>query len=191
VIAMIWFPMSVLLNVAVSLFIAFLASNKGRSAMSWFLGSFFVGWFFNANIILLIILLLSPDIGEQQTRLAQESAWRRRHHEAFEQERTTNRHFREHMIKRLDRQDEALGLPKIEELPPEAPLPPKEIVTYPMMGDGTWYLVINGQEYGPVSEAEVVEKLIRGEISGDTYAWSEGMQDWVRAQNIGNFSAHC
>jgi hypothetical protein len=188
---MIWFPMGLFLNVAVSLFIAFLASNKGRNALGWFVGSFFVGLFFNANILLLILLLLSPDLNEQRTRLSQQEAWRRRHHEAFEQERSTNRRFRDHVIKRLDRHDDALGLPKMEELPPEAPAPPKEIVTYPTMGDGTWYLVIDSQEYGPVPEGEVVDKIKQGEISGETYAWSEGMHDWVRAKNIGNFSTYC
>jgi hypothetical protein len=60
-----------------------------------------------------------------------------------------------------------------------------------MLGNGSWYLAINGQEQGPMSEEEVVEKLKQGEINGETYAWSEGMQDWQRANTIGNFSTYC
>jgi hypothetical protein len=186
-------PILLIFNIIIALIAASVASKKGRSTMGWFLLCFFTGFIppFLFNLLILIFLLISADLREQRTRHAQDSAWRRRHHESMEQERVTNRNFREHVIKRLDRQDEALGLPPANDLPLDAPAPPKEIVTYPMLGNGTWYLVLNGQERGPVKEEEVVVMLKRGELSGDTYAWSEGMQDWQRANTIGNFCSFC
>ena len=53
------------------------------------------------------------------------------------------------------------------------------------------YVVIDGREQGPYKEEKVVDLLKRGDITGQTYAWSEGMQDWQRAHRIGNFSAYC
>jgi uncharacterized membrane protein len=173
-----------------SLITAYIASHKGRNALGWFFLCFIFGLFWSSLIILIIILIL-PNLNEEYTKLAQEGAWRRRHQEGFEQERNVNRHFRDHVIKRLDRQDEVLGLPPIEDRIEEMPLPPKEIVTYPMLGNGSWYIVVDGRETGPMSEEDVVERLESGEINGDTYAWSEGMQDWQRTRTIGNFTSYC
>ena len=59
-----------------------------------------------------------------------------------------------------------------------------------MMGNGEWYLVLNGKEQGPYPENEVIAMLDNGKIPGDTYAWSAGMKDWVRANHMCNFSVH-
>jgi hypothetical protein len=181
-----------IINLIIALIAAFVASSKGRNAIGWFLLCFFTGFFPPfSNIIFLIVLLILSDVGESRSRHALEASWRRRHHESFERERKAAGRFREHVIKRLDRQDEALGLPPLENVPLEAPDRPKEIVTYPVMGNGTWYIVINGREQGPYNEEKVTELLDRDEITGQTYAWSEGMKDWQRLFSIGNFSAHC
>lgn len=178
------------LSIIVALIAAFIASNKGRNALGWFILCLITSPF-GLNIVFLIVLLILSDLNEIRGRHAVEAAWRRRHQESFDQERSLNRNFREHVIKRLDRQDEAIGLPPMDvEKPIDIPPAPKEIVTYPMMGNGEWYLVINGKEQGPYPENEVITMLDNGKVSRDTYAWSEGMKDWVRANNIGNFSAH-
>ena len=184
-----WIPITIT-TLVFSLITAYIASHKGRNALGWFFLCFMFGIFWSSLIILIIILIL-PNLNQEHTRLAQEGAWRRRHQDGTEQERSVNRNFREHVIKRLDRQDEVLGLPPIEDRHKEVPLPPKEIVTYPMLGDGTWYTVVDGRETGPMPEEEIVKRLESGEINGDTYAWSEGMQDWQRTRTIGNFSSSC
>ena len=54
-------------------------------------------------------------------------------------------------------------------------------------GGGSWFLVIEGKERGPLAEERVIEMLENGEIDGDTYVWSQGMADWVRARQVGTF----
>ncbi|MHC4945420.1 MAG: DUF4339 domain-containing protein, partial [Planctomycetota bacterium] len=182
---------SFLSHLIIGFIAAFVASSKGRNAVGWFLLCFFSGFIVPfSNVIFLIVLLILSDLHESEGRHAAEATWRRRHHESFEEERTVNKRFRDHVVKRLDRQDEALGLPPLKDSPIAAPAPPREIVTYPMMGNGSWYLVIQGREEGPFPEKEIIAMLERKEINGDTYAWSEGMQDWQRAERIGNFNSH-
>lgn len=177
-------------NVVLSLVAAMVASHKGRNALGWFLLCFFSGIFFS-SLIVLIILFVLPDLREEETRVAREAAWRRRHQESFEEERHVNRRFRRHVIKRLDRQDEALGLPPLEEAAGEVPPPPRDPAPYPLLGNGSWYIVKDGHEEGPMPESSVIEKLRSGEVTGDTYVWSEGMQDWQRARATGNFHPYC
>ncbi len=186
-------PISIVISLTFSIITAFVASSKGRSALGWFCMSFIVGFLFSSfsSMIVLIIILIVPNLAEQRERLAKEGAWRRRHHESFEQERSVNSKFRDHVISRLDRQDGALGLPPMENRHIDPSQTPKEIVAYPVLGNGIWYLVINGQEAGPYKEQEVLSMLDEGRVNRDTYAWSEGMQDWQRAGTIGNFSSHC
>lgn len=42
----------------------------------------------------------------------------------------------------------------------------------------TWYYAINGQQFGPIDEAELAQKLWAGVITADTLVWREGMDDW-------------
>jgi hypothetical protein len=181
-----------LTNIVLSGITAYVASYKGRHAFGWFCLSFLTGWLYGINILVLVVLLIMPNRHKVEARHSHESSWRRRHHESFEQERNMNRQFREHVVNRLDRQDEALGLPPVDNLPKElAASGPTEVITYPVLGNGSWYLVIEGREQGPYPETEVQNMLSKSEINGDVYAWSEGMQDWQRAGTIGNFSEHC
>jgi len=180
------------LAVLLGIIAAAVASHKGRSTIGYFMLCFFSAlWFFPFSIFFLIVLLVMSDLNVERSQHNKEDAWRRRHHGTLEEERSISKNFREHVIKRLDRQDEALGLPPINKAYVEAPSVPKEIISYPMYGTGTWYLVINGQEWGPAQETDVLSMLKKGEISGQTYAWSEGMQDWQRTNTIGNFYPHC
>lgn len=41
-----------------------------------------------------------------------------------------------------------------------------------------WFYSINGQQMGPVAEAQLDELLGSGKINGDTPVWREGMADW-------------
>src|SRR5262245_17289641 len=40
-------------------------------------------------------------------------------------------------------------------------------------GDAVWYLVIDREQVGPLSVAEVQDKFSRSEIDADTYGWRE------------------
>ncbi|MEO6950379.1 MAG: GYF domain-containing protein, partial [Polyangia bacterium] len=68
--------------------------------------------------------------------------------------------------------------PADEAAPPEDAAP---------AGDG-WHVVINGEQVGPLSPAEVRAKFSGGEIDAETFAWKEGFGDWQRLASIDEFS---
>ena len=55
------------------------------------------------------------------------------------------------------------------------------------VGDG-WHVVVNGEQVGPLSPAEVRAKFAGGEIDAETFAWKEGFGDWQRLASIDDFS---
>ena len=63
---------------------------------------------------------------------------------------------------------------------PPAPPPPEAV---------DWFLIIAGKQVGPMNEAEVEERLKRREIDRRSYAWREGMPEWLRLESIENFQA--
>src|SRR6478609_5562195 len=54
-------------------------------------------------------------------------------------------------------------------------------------GDAVWHLVIDREQVGPLSPAEVRTKFSNGEIDVETYAWREGFGDWLRLGSIEDF----
>ncbi|HEX8954542.1 MAG TPA: GYF domain-containing protein, partial [Polyangia bacterium] len=54
-------------------------------------------------------------------------------------------------------------------------------------GDAVWHLVIDREQVGPLSPAEVRQKFGNGEIDVETYAWREGFGDWLRLGSIEDF----
>jgi predicted Zn finger-like uncharacterized protein len=54
--------------------------------------------------------------------------------------------------------------------------------------EGGWHLVIDGEQVGPVSDADVRTKIDRGEVKGDTYTWKEGFADWVKLAAVPEFA---
>jgi len=53
--------------------------------------------------------------------------------------------------------------------------------------DQVWHLVIDREQVGPLSPAEVRQKFSAGEIDAETYAWREGFGDWLRLGSIEDF----
>lgn len=47
-----------------------------------------------------------------------------------------------------------------------------------------WFVVIDGQQVGPCTEAELRQKAERGIIDGDTYGWREGLDTWYRLSQL-------
>lgn len=43
-----------------------------------------------------------------------------------------------------------------------------------------WYVVIDGEKVGPLTEEGLMARLDRGEINADTLIWKSGMGDWQR-----------
>src|SRR5215470_10415157 len=50
--------------------------------------------------------------------------------------------------------------------------------------DPIWHLVIDREQVGPLTLAELQQKWTSGEADVDTYAWREGFDDWKRLGSI-------
>lgn len=81
---------------------------------------------------------------------------------------------------RLRRKEEnfLVGDDVVQSEGPPAPPPPEAV---------DWFLIIAGKQIGPMAEAEVEERLKRREIDRRSYAWREGMPEWLRLESIDNF----
>jgi predicted Zn finger-like uncharacterized protein len=53
---------------------------------------------------------------------------------------------------------------------------------------GGWHLVVDGDQVGPVSEADIRGRIERGEINAETYVWKEGFADWLKLSAIPEFA---
>src|SRR5690349_4126852 len=54
--------------------------------------------------------------------------------------------------------------------------------------EGGWHLVIDGEQVGPLADADVRTKIERGEVKADTYTWKEGFADWVKLSAVPEFA---
>src|ERR1051325_5400045 len=54
--------------------------------------------------------------------------------------------------------------------------------------DAVWHLVINQDQVGPMTVAEVQQKFASGEIDGETFTWREGFADWLPLSQVDAFS---
>lgn len=50
--------------------------------------------------------------------------------------------------------------------------------------EAVWYVVIDGAQTGPLSPSEVRVQFDAGTIDAETFAWREGMDDWVRMADV-------
>src|SRR5438105_4658068 len=55
-------------------------------------------------------------------------------------------------------------------------------------GDLVWHLVVDREQVGPMSAADVRGKFASGEVDAETYAWREGFADWLRLGSIEDFA---
>ncbi|MEO0452620.1 MAG: RDD family protein [Verrucomicrobiota bacterium] len=53
----------------------------------------------------------------------------------------------------------------------------------------SWYYAKNGEQLGPVEEAEFEELVSSGKIQSDTLVWKDGMKDWVAYGTLADVSA--
>ncbi len=42
-----------------------------------------------------------------------------------------------------------------------------------------FYLGIEGEQTGPFSEGDVLQKIEEGQVTAETLIWSDGMADWL------------
>ena len=51
-----------------------------------------------------------------------------------------------------------------------------------------WYVVIDGEQAGPLTPDDIESYFIQGRISAESYAWRDGMPDWAMLATIETFS---
>jgi predicted Zn finger-like uncharacterized protein len=54
--------------------------------------------------------------------------------------------------------------------------------------DAIWYVVVNREQVGPMTPAEVERRYKAGEIDADAFTWAEGMTDWIRLAAVTEFA---
>jgi len=54
----------------------------------------------------------------------------------------------------------------------------------PAEAQGIWYVVVEGEQMGPLAEPDIAARLARGEITGESLVWKEGLADWVKLSTI-------
>mgnify|MGYP006195058633 FL=1 len=55
-------------------------------------------------------------------------------------------------------------------------------------GAAEWYVVIDGEQVGPITVQEVESYFMSGRIAADTYGWRDGMGDWQHVADIPEFA---
>ena len=50
-----------------------------------------------------------------------------------------------------------------------------------------YYYTKDGKQYGPVSEMQIYNSILSGDINSFTYLWKTGMREWVLANNFQEF----
>ena len=55
--------------------------------------------------------------------------------------------------------------------------------------ESVWHVVINQDQVGPMTAAEVQQRFSSGEIDGETYAWREGFADWMPLSQVDAFAS--
>lgn len=60
----------------------------------------------------------------------------------------------------------------------------------PAADDAVWHLVINQDQVGPLTVAEVQQRFAAGEIDGETFTWREGFADWLPLSQVDTFAAY-
>ncbi len=52
------------------------------------------------------------------------------------------------------------------------------------MNEREWHYVKDGQQYGPVSEAALIDLFHQGVLGPSTRVWTQGMEDWHEASTV-------
>lgn len=57
-----------------------------------------------------------------------------------------------------------------------------------MSEDKIWYIALNDEQVGPLSQDEVRAEIEAGQVTGSTYIWRDGLEDWVMAADVDEFA---
>ncbi len=54
--------------------------------------------------------------------------------------------------------------------------------------ESAWHIVVDGEQVGPLPDSDIRARLARGEINADTFAWKEGLADWLKVGSVPEFA---
>jgi hypothetical protein len=155
---------------------AVIASGRGRSPLAWFV----LGLLFSC--ISLVLLLVLPDLKQQDAHDQRQRLETRRLREQLAKERQIADQRHNQTERRLGVHDQALG---VDTSTPPALTGSTEP---PRLPDGPQWFYARGKErMGPVSAETIRHLLQAAAISGQTLLWREGMADWQAAERTDEF----
>jgi type II secretory pathway pseudopilin PulG len=164
--------------------VAAIASSKGRNPVGWF----FFGFFFGCLAIILVLVL--PNLKEQQAKEQRLEEENRRIREQVRQEQMRLEAFRQQTNSRLDRHDQVLQIDTAPRM--ESPLGLGGVAgTPPALPNGAqddqrpiWFYVKGDNRCGPVSLGALRALLAGGEVNADSLFWRSGMSEWQPGRNV-------
>lgn len=71
---------------------------------------------------------------------------------------------------------------------PVAPPAPAAAPAPPPIQMATYFLAVNGQQYGPYDENTMNSMIKESRVNGDTMAWKEGMEGWAKLSTFTEFA---
>lgn len=51
-------------------------------------------------------------------------------------------------------------------------------------GEATWYIVVDGEQKGPLAPIDLSQLFAKGSVSLESYVWNEGFDDWRVASDV-------
>lgn len=86
-------------------------------------------------------------------------------------------------LRQLRATERALSEGRAPTAPPAAPAPAPVAPAVAPAATG-WFLMVSGNQEGPLGEAEIEAAARQQRLTARTYAWKEGMEDWKRAGDV-------
>ncbi len=59
----------------------------------------------------------------------------------------------------------------------------------PSADDAVWHIVVDQEQVGPITAAEVGQRFAAGELDAESYIWREGFADWLPLSQVPEFTA--
>jgi len=201
-----------IIGVIMGIIAACIANAKGRNAIGWFFGGFFLG------LIGVIIVSCISNRNDEMRRRQHADRERRLLREQLHQERLKSQSFQQYANARLAQHDQVLemdtsshqALPNLQPVDTpnlggyaadddlsrlaaanatsRAPHPvPEPAPPAPAPGP-QWFVYIDNKAHSTGGIPYIIEMIRKGKISTDTYVWAEGMTDPARIRDVPAFT---
>ena len=171
---------------------AMIASSRGRSGIAWF----FIGLV--SGCLGLIIVLVLPNLKEEQARLERLQRENRRLRERQRKDRQGADRRQSQTQQRLGLHDQALDIDSSRQLESESPerlsqgggsqKPPPFKRKHPLQKSETkrWFYCVddNNNEQGPLSDRQIIHLFKSNEINLDTAIWRDPWPEWRTLRDV-------